>query len=176
MSEKTKVLTSQGAPASIPTGSAVLTVNAGGKITPVSASVIPDKGSVKSTVTPEKDTGWLRVAVCTAGPFVGIISVIGSFNAQHGDGRPFIFCIGGGYTGSVGYIRNNISKIISTGTVTAIRAVADNGKLYIDLQFTMGGGVPAIALSGAHNVELVTPSIPPEPTDSSKVYVYTVAS
>lgn len=174
MSDKTKTLTSQGAPTSIPSGSAIVTVNEAGKITPIAASVIPDKGTVRSTVTPEPLTGWLRVAVCMDGPFVGIISLCGSYTANHGDGSPFVFALGGGATFNTGYIDGRIKPIVKTSTVSKIRAVTANSKLYIDLQFTRGGGLPAISLSGAYNVELLTPYIPDEPTDESKVYVYTV--
>ena len=172
MSEKTKKLSSTGAASAVPSGNAILTVNSSGVVTPVKGTVIPPTATIRSTVTPAKNTEWLRVAECRGDPFFAIMSIVGYYDVAHGDAYPTVISFGGGSYGNVGYIKGRIKALVKSETVTQVRAVAENNRIYIDLLFAKGGGTPTIGLIGAYGVNLLTPSIAPATTDESKTYIY----
>lgn len=171
MSEAVK-LTAQGAVYSIPDGNAIVTTDANGAITTVDGSVIPPKAIARSTVTPQANSQWLRVAECDGAPFFAILSVIGRFAYGHGDGSPTVISFGGSASSNLGYIQSRIQAIVKSETVSKCRAVISGNRIYIDLLFAKGGGLPTIGLIGAIGVNLLTPSIAPEAPDPAKVYSY----
>lgn len=172
--DKTKTLTSQGAAAAIPSGNAIPTVDANGKVTMVQGTVIPPTATIKSTVTPAPDTEWLRVAECDKAPYFALMSVVGVYAANHGDAFPVVISFGAGGLVNVNYISGRIATVVNSTqkTLSKVRAVSDGSKIYIDLLFAKGGGLPTINLIGAHGVKLVTPSIAPAVTDEKKTYIY----
>lgn len=78
----------------------------------------------------------------------------------------------GSASSNLGYIQSRIQAIVKSETVSKCRAVISGNRIYIDLLFAKGGGLPTIGLIGAIGVNLLTPSIAPEAPDPAKVYSY----
>lgn len=172
MSANTKVLTSQNAATAIPSGSAIPTVNSSGMVTMVDAAKAINP-TVVSTLTPQFDTEWLRVAVCEKSPFLAIISVIGVYAEECGDGKPMVFAFGGSSTVSASYV-NAVYPIVNSGAVSAVRIVKGDRCLYVDLQFHAFGTKHTIGLVGGFGLRLLQPTIAPANVEADKCKIHLI--
>lgn len=118
------------------------------------------------------DSGeWLRVARTSGtGMFFGSIALCGTYNSTAGlagDGGAAMVFVGSCSSMNINYAGGmmTVATLAKNSAVKQLRVVAENNRFWFDFLFVKCNTKPAIVLSGAYNIELVTPSVAPAPEE-----------